>query len=85
MVMLERGKVLKIGDRKEFENLRDADPASLKSKDEKLMNQFLNGRTEGPLSDKEGLREFGQILINGEADTESSAAPTEKGMRKNAG
>ena len=65
MVMLDRGKVLKIGDRREFEALRDADPKSLKSRDEQLMNQFLNGRTEGPLTGEESLTEFDQALISG--------------------
>ena len=47
MVMLERGKVLKIGTRQEFEKLRDADASELASDDERLMNQFLNGLARG--------------------------------------
>ena len=43
MVMLDKGRVLKVGTRSEFERLRDADPAGLSEGDDRLMNQFLNG------------------------------------------
>ena len=65
MVMLERGKVLKIGTRQEFEKLRDADASELASDDERLMNQFLNGLARGPLTDAEGLSEFEKLITAG--------------------
>lgn len=65
MVMLDRGRVLKIGPRDEFEKLRAADPGGLSSADELLMNQFLNGFAAGPLTDAEGLSEFEKLLIAG--------------------
>ncbi len=65
MVMLDKGRVLKIGDRGEFERIRDADPRSLTNDNEKLINQFLNGYSEGPLTDAEGLSQFERLLING--------------------
>ncbi len=65
MVMLEKGKVLKIGTRQEFEKLRDADANELASNDERLMNQFLNGLATGPLTDAEGLSEFEKLITTG--------------------
>jgi len=65
MVMLEKGKVLKIGTRQEFEKLRDADASELASEDERLMNQFLNGLATGPLTDAEGLSEFEKLITTG--------------------
>ena len=65
MVMLEKGRVLKIGPRSEFEALRDADPTSLNSEEERLMNQFLNGYSEGPLTDAVGMSEFEKLIVQG--------------------
>ncbi len=63
MVMLDHGRVLKIGRREEFEHLRDMPIDELETRDEKLMNQFLNGLTRGPLTDAEGLSEFEKLLV----------------------
>ncbi len=62
MVMLDKGRVLKIGARHEFELLRDANPLELANADDRLMNQFLNGHGEGPLTDAEGLSEFEKLI-----------------------
>lgn len=66
MVMLEKGRVLKIGTRSEFEELRDTPIDKLGTREERLMNQFLNGRTTGPLTDAEGLSEYEKLLVTGE-------------------
>jgi len=63
MVMLEKGRVLKIGTRAEFEALRDAPPDTLKDYDECLMNQFLNGHGQGPLTDAYGISEFEKLIF----------------------
>ncbi|MFH1419441.1 MAG: ATP-binding cassette domain-containing protein [Planctomycetota bacterium] len=65
MVMLEKGKVLKIGSREEFAALRDRPIDELKTREDKLMNQFLNGHTTGPLTDADGLSQYEQILVAG--------------------
>ncbi len=65
MVMLDKGRVLKIGERREFERLRDAEPKNLTASDQRLMNQFLNGFATGPLTDAEGLSEFEKLIITG--------------------
>jgi len=65
MVMLEKGRVLKIGTRQEFEKLRDTPPESIKEHDERLMNQFLNGYGQGPLTDAYGISEFEKLIFDG--------------------
>ncbi len=66
MVMLDKGRVLKIGDRCEFERIRDADPGTLDGRDERLMHQFLRGASEGPITDADGMTEFEKLIIAGE-------------------
>ncbi len=53
MCMLNRGKVLKVGKREEFEALRDAENGEGLGEDELLMRQFLRGDAEGPISSEE--------------------------------
>ncbi|NLF32771.1 MAG: ABC transporter ATP-binding protein [Planctomycetes bacterium] len=48
MVMLDRGRVLKVGSREDFEALRDA-PAACDPTTE-LIRQFLRGESHGPLT-----------------------------------
>ena len=48
MAMLDRGKVLKLGPRAEFEALRDGEPTGEESAD--LIRQFLRGDSEGPIT-----------------------------------
>jgi phospholipid/cholesterol/gamma-HCH transport system ATP-binding protein len=66
MVMLDKGRVLKIAPRSAFEAIMNADRGHLGTADEKLMHQFLNGLTDGPLTDAEGMSEFENIVIYGE-------------------
>jgi phospholipid/cholesterol/gamma-HCH transport system ATP-binding protein len=69
MVMLDRGKVLKIGPRADFEKLRDAPVEGLKTREEQLISQFLRGSTQGPLTDSEGMSEYEKLLILGDEET----------------
>lgn len=65
MVMLDKGRVLKIGPRSDFEAIRDAEPAKLETYEDRLTHQFLNGKSEGPLTDAEGISEFEKLIISG--------------------
>jgi phospholipid/cholesterol/gamma-HCH transport system ATP-binding protein len=66
MVMLDKGRVLRTGTRADFESLRDKPVESLTHEDDRLMHQFLNGATSGPLTDAEGTSEFeNQLMIHG--------------------
>ena len=62
MVMLEKGRVLRIGPRAEFEAIRNAGPEDSADADEQLINQFLNGHSAGPLTDAEGMSEFEKLI-----------------------
>jgi len=50
MAMLESGRILKIGPRSEFEQLRDGDPTGEQTAD--LIRQFLRGDPHGPITDR---------------------------------
>ena len=52
MCMLDKGRMLKIGSRQEFEALRDTDVTQLKSEQDKLVRQFLRGDPVGPITDR---------------------------------
>jgi phospholipid/cholesterol/gamma-HCH transport system ATP-binding protein len=62
MVMLDQGKVLRIGARAEFETLRSARSDSLAGDADRLIHQFLNGASSGPLTDAQGLSLYEKIL-----------------------
>ncbi|MBU0641546.1 MAG: ATP-binding cassette domain-containing protein [Planctomycetes bacterium] len=72
MVMLERGRILRIAPRSDFETLRDAAPESVQTDEDRLMNQFLNGASTGPLTNAEGMSLYEQVLI-GSANNDGSA------------
>ena len=65
MVMLEKGRVLRVGTRPEFDELRTVNPETLKSRDEQLMHQFLNGASIGPLTDASGMSLYEKLLVGG--------------------
>jgi phospholipid/cholesterol/gamma-HCH transport system ATP-binding protein len=63
MVMLDKGRIQKIGPRAEFEAIRAADPKTLPDDEERKLHQFLTGAAGGPLTDDHGLTEYEKILI----------------------
>ena len=62
MVILEQGRVLRLGPRQMFEEIRDRPPADCTDPEERLINQFLNGYGSGALTDAEGLTEFEKLI-----------------------
>ena len=62
MCMLNRGKVLKVDTREEFEALRDTEDSNGFSDDELLMRQFLRGDAEGPISSEDDKGGFFEEL-----------------------
>ncbi len=50
MVMLDRGKVLMVGKREEFEAIRDNEPTGEEKSD--LIRQFLRGDSKGPITQR---------------------------------
>jgi len=65
MVMLDQGRILRIGPRSKFEQLRDADPNSFETDADRLMHQFLNGAPTGPLTDTDGTSLYEKLLVGG--------------------
>ena len=50
MCMLDKGRILMVGPKSDFEKLRDSDPNDLTDNSELLIRQFLRGEAEGPLT-----------------------------------
>ncbi len=65
MIMLDHGRVLRVGDKAEFEKLRAAQSNELLNRDDRLIHQFLNGFNQGPLTDSEGISEFEKLILTG--------------------
>ncbi len=61
MVMLDKGKVLKIGTRADFEAIRDAQGELPFA--EALIRQFLRGSPEGPLSERKQSSNYEEDLL----------------------
>jgi phospholipid/cholesterol/gamma-HCH transport system ATP-binding protein len=62
MVMLQHGRILRMGPRSEFERLRDTPADELDSDEDRLIQQFLTGDSTGPLTDAAGMSEYEKIL-----------------------
>ncbi|MCF7957933.1 MAG: ABC transporter ATP-binding protein [Phycisphaerae bacterium] len=63
MCMLDKGKVLKVGTRQEFEWLRDSDPADCPSEQDRLIRQFLRGDAEGPITERKLTSDYEEDLL----------------------
>ncbi len=66
MLMLDKGRIQRLGPRAEFDAIRQADPAKLQSDDERKLHQFLTGDASGPLTDDYGMTAYEQILVGEE-------------------
>lgn len=66
LVMLDQGRVLRIGTLAEFDELRLANPSLMDNVEDRLMYQFLNGASTGPLTDAEGTSLYEKLLVGGE-------------------
>ena len=63
MCMLDRGKMLKIASRREFEALRDRRPEELESERDKLIRQFIRGDAVGPITDRKMTSDYEDDLL----------------------
>ena len=50
--MLDKGRILKIGLRQDFETLRDSKPEQLQNQQDELIRQFLRGDAQGPITQR---------------------------------
>jgi len=65
MVMLDKGRVLHVGERPWFDDLRKLSEGEVGKlpKDQQLIRQFLRGDAEGPLSERRSLSSFEADLL----------------------
>ena len=63
MCMLDRGRIVKIGRRQEFECLRDSDLNQLQNQQDILVRQFLRGDACGPITDRKVARRYEDDLL----------------------
>jgi phospholipid/cholesterol/gamma-HCH transport system ATP-binding protein len=65
MVMLDKGRVLKVGTRDEFDAIRRMDDAAAKSLDEQgqIIRQFLRGDPVGPITERRTTTGFAEDLL----------------------
>ncbi len=83
MLMLDGGRVLKVGSREEFERLRavsDADVSGL-SEDNQIIRQFLRGAAQGPITRRRSADDYREDLLGEEGNEERvtrGAVPTRR-------
>jgi len=63
MIMLQSGRILRSGSRREFEVLRDTPPTQLTTESDWTVQQFLTGSPSGPLTNAEGTSEYERLLV----------------------
>lgn len=66
MVMLDKGRVLKIDTREKFDALRNLsdEQAEGLERDDRLIRQFLRGDPEGPITDRREETNYAEDLLN---------------------
>ena len=83
MVMLDKGRVLRIGTRDEFDVLRNIgdDAVPTLSDDDQLIRQFLRGDPVGPITRRREETNYAEDLLN-TADPLVTASPAVQATRK---
>ena len=77
MAMLERGRMLMVGERDAFARLRDHPAQRLQElgDDEQTIRQFLRGDAEGPITRRKAATNYAEDLL-GEIETEVGEGPS---------
>ena len=65
MCMLDKGRILKVGNRQDFEVLRDCDQAGVVSEKDRLVRQFLCGDALGPMTERRETGDYEEDLLQG--------------------
>jgi len=63
MCMLDKGRVLKLGTRQEFELLRSSKVEDMASEQDRLIRQFLRGDAFGPITDRKLGSDYEEDLL----------------------
>ncbi len=84
MVMLDGGRVLKIGTREEFDRIRSlpASAAASLSEDEQIVYQFLRGAADGPITRRRSADDYRDDLLGIDADGNDIAPPAPRAHRR---
>ncbi|MBN2841867.1 MAG: ABC transporter ATP-binding protein, partial [Sedimentisphaerales bacterium] len=63
MCMLDKGKILMVGSRSDFETIRDSSPTELTDHNQQLIHQFLCGKANGPLTSISSTESYMEDLL----------------------
>ena len=63
MCMLDKGIILRVGARREFEILRDSVPEQLSNDQDRLIRQFLRGEAEGPITQRKESSDYEEDIL----------------------
>jgi len=65
MAMLDKGRMLKVAPKGEFERLRDLDESEVKglSTSDRIVRQFVRGDSKGPITDRRARTQFAEELL----------------------
>ncbi|MFM8733557.1 MAG: ABC transporter ATP-binding protein, partial [Phycisphaerales bacterium] len=65
MVMLDKGRCLKIAPRQDYERIRTAtrEEAAMMSEDDRIVRQFIRGDASGPITDRRTLTSYADDLM----------------------
>ncbi|MBU3684588.1 MAG: ABC transporter ATP-binding protein [Phycisphaerales bacterium] len=65
MVMLDKGRCLKIAPRQDYERIRNAtrEEAAMLSEDDRIVRQFIRGDAYGPITDRRTLTSYADDLM----------------------
>ncbi|MDX1682402.1 MAG: ABC transporter ATP-binding protein [Phycisphaeraceae bacterium] len=66
MAMLDKGRMLMVDRREEFERLRDSDSDDL-TRDQQLIRQFLRGAPDGPITERKKTSGYADELLGTDA------------------
>ena len=79
MAMLDKGKMLKVDTRQNFEQLRDHHSAHISelAEEQQLIRQFLRGDAEGPITRRKALTNYAEDLLGDETPTFADAPSVE--------
>lgn len=83
MLMLDGGRVLKVGQREEFEHIRqigDTEAEAL-SEDDQIIRQFLRGAAQGPITRRRSADDYREDLLGEDDNVEDAirgAVPTKR-------
>lgn len=78
MAMLDKGRMLMVGTRDEFDRLRKLsdDEAATMSETERLIRQFLRGDAKGPITERRALTNYADDLLGTDAGPTKAASIT---------